>query len=159
MDIELIVEVIAARAPEVAALGNWPSGMAAKAVELLMSRVPRDNVAPTAGFDSGIACCLDLIPRAKQCLAARLYGGRPPDAVEQVLRESVEMRADTETCWWLVAEFITRPYHPQIYPYAFLQQIRDFRNIADRPFAREDIAQRQRHYMSCIGEIFPRKLP
>lgn len=101
----------------VAELGEWPAWIPA---ESLVERVPQGET-KREGFDAGIACALDLIPRDKQKLSAVLHAAYTPEAVEQVRRELAQMRAaakfpyrdgalarlvaaaNTETCWWLIA--------------------------------------------------------
>lgn len=101
VDMHKVREVVLANANRVGALGKWPVYI--NATESLVARLPVEGkVAP--GFDAGLACALDLIPRDKQALAATLHAAYTPEAVEQVRREcNREEFADTETCWWLAA--------------------------------------------------------
>jgi len=96
-----IIETVTAAASRLAELGSWPAYI--NAVESLASRVPQSEYQDAPGFDAGIACALDLVPRDKQRLAAILHAAYTPEAVEQVRRESVAMDPDSETCWWLAA--------------------------------------------------------
>lgn len=86
--------------PRVAQLGRWPAWISVE--DSLVGRVPtRKSQAP--GFDAGIACALDLIPREKQKLAATLHAAYTPEAVAQLRHEITELDPDSETCWWLAA--------------------------------------------------------
>lgn len=96
-----IIETVTAAASRLAELGSWPAYI--NAVESLTTRVPQSEYQDAPGFDAGIACALDLIPRDKQRLAAILHAAYTPEAVEQVRREAKAMDPDSETCWWLAA--------------------------------------------------------
>jgi hypothetical protein len=92
----------------VAKQGNWPSYIDVN--ESLAGRIePITRGEPGSGFDAGIACCLDLIPRDKQTLASTLHANYTPEAVEQVRTEIAlalngeEDAADYESIWWLAA--------------------------------------------------------
>lgn len=100
-DTERISALVVKAAPRVARLGSWPEYISP--VESLASRIPTEGQGPSSGFDAGIACCLDLIPRDKQRLAAQLHAAYTPEAIAQVLREAEELNPDDETCWWLAA--------------------------------------------------------
>jgi hypothetical protein len=132
MNIEVIKSQVAINAPRIKELGNWPSHLDEMS---LVHRIPdeRENRLTAPGFDAGIACCLDLIPRNKQKLSAILHGAYTPEAVEQVRQELNCMLAlaspticktldewfdsfgsipkdfndpmDFETCWWLAASY------------------------------------------------------
>ena len=96
-------KIVAAAASRLAALGSWPAYIDAE--ESLTSRVP-DSEGTAPGFDAGIACALDLIPREKQYLSAILHAAYTEAAVEQVRREielDDEAFAESESCWWLAA--------------------------------------------------------
>jgi len=100
---ENIKEIVAAAAPRIAELGAWPPYINAE--ESLVSRIPSET-GNAPGFDAGLACALDLIPRDKQRLCAILHAAYTQEAVEQV-RSEVELSddefADSESCWWLAA--------------------------------------------------------
>lgn len=122
MNIEQIKSQVAINASRVKKLGNWPDYVDEMS---LVHRIPdeRDNRLTAPGFDAGIACCLDLIPRDKQKLSAVLHGAYTPEAIEQI-RKEVEIlysffrdtvlldspekinAANLETCWWLAACFV-----------------------------------------------------
>jgi hypothetical protein len=105
-NIEAVKSQVAINAPRIAQLGNWPSHVSEMS---LVHRIPdtREGKDTAPGFDAGIACCLDLIPRDQQRLSAILHGAYTPEAVEQIRRESKELsEADgplNETVWWLAA--------------------------------------------------------
>lgn len=99
-------------AQRVKKLGKWPGHIS---IDSLVSRIP-DEGKTAPGFDAGIACCLDLIPRDKQTLSATLHAAYTPAAVDQV-REEIKLLQDKniidsnrftevvnlETTWWLAA--------------------------------------------------------
>jgi len=104
--IDILIAVISSNMARVAKQGNWPDY--ARPEHSLLARVPKQEVVGP-GFDAGIACCLDLIPRNKQALASTLHAAYTEVAVEQV-RVELELDddafADTETCWWLAASSV-----------------------------------------------------
>jgi hypothetical protein len=122
---QLIVAVksqVALNAPRVKELGNWPSHVDEMS---LVHRIPdeREKRLTAPGFDAGIACCLDLIPRDKQRLSAILHGAYTPEAVEQIRSEVesiiefgaltanetdqvLEVAFNSETTWWLAASSV-----------------------------------------------------
>lgn len=56
------------------------------------------------GFDAGIACALDLIPRHRQRLAARLHASYDAEVVQHVREEVADgLEPDSEATWWLAA--------------------------------------------------------
>jgi len=131
------MKIVAAAASRLATLGSWPSYIDAE--ESLTSRVPTEN-GNAPGFDAGIACALDLIPREKQCLSAILHAAYTEAAVEQVRREiefSDEEFVESETCWWLTACSVCD--EGGIDAKAFDAQIAQFKalaeNISDRAAA------------------------
>lgn len=130
MNIEAVKSQVALNAPRIKQLGDWPGHVDEMS---LVHRIPdeRENRQEAPGFDAGIACCLDLIPRDKQKLSAILHGAYTEVAVEQI-REEIALieeaytdfvkgfgpygtgqlwdvdsiwqeASDTETCWWLAA--------------------------------------------------------
>lgn len=128
MNIEAVKSQVAINAPRIKQLGGWPDHVDEMS---LVHRIPdeREERLTAPGFDAGIACCLDLIPRDKQRLSAILHGAYTEEAVQQ-LREEIELieeaydwstdepasnwagwdsdsiwqlATDTEACWWLTA--------------------------------------------------------
>jgi hypothetical protein len=97
LNLELVYERVAAEAARVAALGEWPDYIAP---ESLLERLPLAGDT-ASGFDAGIACALDLIPRPRQSLAARLHAAYTPQAIAQVQAEMEALVPDSETVWWL----------------------------------------------------------
>lgn len=124
--------------PRVANFGSWPAYIDAE--QALVSRVPTMlDIAP--GFDAGLACALDMIPRDKQRLAATLHAAYTEAAVEQVRREtSCELDADSETCWWLAASSICE--EGKVDHEAFLDQLHAFRELVRNPEDRRVAAVR-----------------
>lgn len=129
MKFKEIYNKIIDNAERVKQLGEWPQH---KSIESLTSRIPQpEQKAP--GFDAGIACALDLIPRSKQRLAAILHGNYTPQAIEQVQREISEIELDsflnTETCWWLLGCYFCAPGGQT--QEEFIRAINRFKYIAD----------------------------
>lgn len=88
--------------PRVAELGMWPDWVDPMAI---IERLPDPQGGQTAsGFDAGMACALDLIPRERQRLSAVLHAAYTPEAVRQVREEtSGDLDPDSESAWWLAA--------------------------------------------------------
>jgi len=97
-----LTQLVGWEATRVADVGDWPEWMKSTAKESLLSRVPTVD-SKASGFDAGIACTLDLIPRSKQVLSAALHAAYTPDKVAQVIKEMENIDADSETVWWLAA--------------------------------------------------------
>lgn len=110
--------------PRIAQLGEWPEWIGP---ESLTDRVPRPGE-ESSGFDAGIACALDLIPRSKQRLAARLHAAYTEEAVEQVRQEIVDLDPDSETCWWLAGCAVCT--EGQVDQRLFLEQVQRFKELA-----------------------------
>jgi hypothetical protein len=142
-------------ASRVRELGSWPGHINAE--RSLVSRVPTMlDLAP--GFDAGLACALDMIPRDKQKLAATLHAAYTEAAVEQVRREtSGELDADSETCWWLAACSLCE--EGSISHDAFLDQLHAFRELVRNPEERRlaavrALADMRRNYRLVDGIPF-----
>lgn len=97
--VDLARLVVRTETPRVAALGGW--GQRTHRDRLAL-RVPTGRVA-APGFDAGIACALDLIPRSRQRLSARLHAAYSEAAITQVREEVANLSPDSESCWWLAA--------------------------------------------------------
>lgn len=136
--IQNIRERVNAAAARVAELGNWPAWIGGS--ESLLARIPEEGKR-ASGFDAGIACALDLIPRDKQTLPATLHANYSIDAVEQARKESLRLAEDpdSETVWWLAACHVCREEGVDIE--AFLQQLREFSVLANNPTERSVAAQ------------------
>lgn len=96
---EQVKAIVDGAAPRIAELGEWPDHVDRAS---LAGRVPVPE-RTGSGFDAGVACALDLIPRHRQKLSARLHAAYTPPAVAQVRAEAPEMDPDSETCWWAAA--------------------------------------------------------
>jgi hypothetical protein len=96
-DVRRVVSVEALR---VAQLGEWGGDLDPRA---LVARVPDEVSDGQGGFDAGIACALDLIPREHQRLAAQLHAAYTPAVVAQVREEMARLTADGDVTWWLAA--------------------------------------------------------
>ncbi len=122
--IEEIKEVVAKNATRVATLGQWPVYISP---ESLVERIPKNLIDKAPGFDAGIACSLDLIPRDKQELSAKLHANYSKEAVMQIRREISQADPDSETIWWLSACSICD--EGEIDAQRFMQQINDFKKL------------------------------
>lgn len=123
------------QAARVAELGQWPAWISAESLTFRVP-VPEGGLAP--GFDAGLACALDLIPRDRQRLAARLHAAYTPGAVAQARAEAETMDPDSDTCWWLAACSVCR--EGEIDEEAFSAQLDAFAVLADDPDARRTAA-------------------
>lgn len=123
--------------PRIADLGRWPGYIDGE--KSLVARVPT-MLETASGFDAGIACALDMIPRDRQRLSAMLHAAYTKDAVEQVRREGEELAPDSETTWWLAASGICE--EGNITHDAFLDQLHAFRALARDEFERVRAAGR-----------------
>jgi hypothetical protein len=143
------VSVISVAASRLAELGNWPAYI--DAVQSLTSRIPSEGNENAPGFDAGIACALEYIPRDKQKLSAVLHAAYTPEAVEQVRREAVEMLPDSETTWWLAACSICR--EGGIDQEAFYAQLVTFEGLANDPAARVAAAKAEFEKMTRLFQL------
>lgn len=121
-----IRRVVAANAERLAKTGGWPGWIKPDSI---LERIPdaADDVAP--GFDAGIACTLDLIPRDKQELSARLHANYDKDAVMKIRDEIASLDPNSETAWWLAACYVCGT-EEQANGAQFLAQIEQFKQIA-----------------------------
>ncbi len=146
---EKITKIVAAAGSRLASLGSWPSYIDAE--ESLTSRVPTEN-GNAPGFDAGIACALDLIPRDKQCLSAILHAAYTEGAVIQV-RSEIELDdeafAESESCWWLAACSVCN--EGGIDAEAFDAQIAQFKALVEDPSARVVAARAE---YAKMGQLF-----
>lgn len=126
---------VAEQAERVAELGEWPGWIDRAS---LTERVPEPG-RPATGFDAGVACTLDLIPRQRQKLAARLHAAYTPDAVAQARREAAEADPDSETTWWLAACSICE--EGELSEPEFLSQVERFKELVADPAKRLEAAQ------------------
>jgi hypothetical protein len=126
VQIEALRGIVATEANRVAQLGQWPPYMQAK--ESLLARIPKQGDTNAPGFDAGLACALDKIPRDKQELAARLHGAYTPEAVAQIVREIGEKDPESQTIWWLAACSVCS--EGGIDQTAFVEQLRTFDDLA-----------------------------
>ncbi len=146
MNISKIQDTIRENSGRVAKLGNWPPYIS---VESLVLRVPSSG-SEGPGFDAGLACALDLIPRDKQRLSATLHAAYTAEAVEQVLSEFQVMEPDSETTWWLAACGVC--FEGAVNRQQFLAQMDSFRFLASDPEARLRAAQDEHKVMLSTFE-------
>ena len=124
-NIEALRSRVVAHTERVAELGRWPSHISRSA---LTERVPTDDRA-AAGFDAGIACALDLIPRQQQKLSAIFHAAYTPAAVDQARKELVKLDADSDTAWWLAGCSVC--VENDVNVATFLGQVRSFEHLAE----------------------------
>jgi len=120
----------------VSKLGNWPAWVDVN--RSLLGRVPSSLDEKAPGFDAGIACCLDLIPREKQGLSARLHAAWSEADVLQLRKDfenfpgldsAIEngLNPDAESTWWLAGCAICDE-EGGVSGAEFVAQVADFRD-------------------------------
>lgn len=142
-------ELVDAEAARVAELGEWPDWISPAS---LTERVPLGSAA-APGFDAGIACCLGLIPPARQRLAARLHAAYTPQAVAQVRREATPMHPESDTTWWLAACSVCR--EGEVDAAMFAAQVQEFTLLAGDPAARRRAAVAEHQAMLARFAVRP----
>jgi hypothetical protein len=147
-EMKKIRETVEENAERVAKLGKWPAYIEPAS---LSERVPAEGGADAPGFDAGIACSLDLIPRDRQELAATLHANYSKEAVAQVRHEFAEGSPDSQTTWWLAACSICE--EGEIDEKVFLKQIEDFQTLAADTEARHTAAVDQYKEMTASFEL------
>lgn len=146
MDFTQIANRIEGNATRVAILGGWPDRMVSGAREIFMQRVPTVGK-PAPGFDAGMACVLDIIPRNKQRLAARLHAAYSFSSVQQIVSESGSIldsedppqaarAADSETAWWLAMSYLCHEDGGGVSTERFLEQVDEAEKLAISPDSR-----------------------
>jgi len=126
--LSILEKIVEKEADRVAELGEWPKHIKSGS---LIDRVPKGNREQAPGFDAGVACALDLIPRDKQELAARLHANYSVESIEQIREELKQDDPDSPTTWWLAACAICK--EGEINAEGFLQQVEDFKELAKDP--------------------------
>ena len=135
-------------ATRLATIGGWPVWF--DACESLVARIPCGD-AKAPGFDAGIACALDLIPRDKQWLAATLHAAYTQAAVERVRGETADLNAVCQSGWWLAACSVCR--EGEVDRTCFLVQIEQFRRLAGDPVLRAEAARAELDKMKTLFTI------
>ncbi len=146
--------LVAFNMPRVADLGRWPAHIDVE--RSLMGRVPslERDISAVPGFDAGIACCLDIIPRDRQRLAATLHAAYSEEAVEQVRRETAGfMSPDSESCWWLAASAFCE--EDGVDTVGFLDQVAAATEMLSDTDARHGFAIDQLNRMKSGFELSP----
>ena len=143
MELDKMRKVVEANAERVAKLGQWPAYIEPGS---LVERLPQADGKKSPGFDAGVACATDLIPRDKQELAARLHANYSKGAVMQIRQEAAERNPDSPTAWWLSACLVCK--EGEIDGQQFLQQIEDFKKLADDKQARGVAAEKEFEIMT-----------
>lgn len=151
--VEYLRQRVSDNVERIARQGNWPPYITA---DSLLERIPDRDSKISPGFDAGIACALDLIPREKQSLSSKLHAAYTLEAVDQVRNECVDFTADSESTWWLAACSICEEGTTDVQP-AFHQQILRFQSIAHNQEKRLLAAQEEYHRMtsSCAEYLTP----
>ncbi len=147
-EVEKVRQVVEANAGRVAALGAWPSYIKPGS---LLERIPKSGDVNAPGFDAGIACAIDMIPRDKQELAARLHANYSRDAVAQVRSEAGNDDPDSQTAWWLAACSVCKD--GEVDGNIFLGQIKDFKKLAENPEARAEAARERFQRMTSAFQL------
>ncbi|KPJ85663.1 hypothetical protein AMJ57_02190 [Parcubacteria bacterium SG8_24] len=135
--IESIRSQIGQNAGRVKESGEWPDWVSE---ESLTARVPSVDQ-PAPGFDAGIACAIDSIPRDKQGLAAKLHAAYTPETIQQIRDELRDLDPDAETTWWLAASAQALKHDEVVNREQFLEQIDDFKKVAADPEERQKAAR------------------
>jgi hypothetical protein len=130
-------QAVAQGAERVALLGEWPANIDAE--KTLVGRVPLPG-RTAAGFDAGLACALDLIPRSNQRMAAALHANISVGLMRQAAREAARVNDDpgSATAWWLAACSIC--CETGVDAVEFIQQLTDFIGLCRLPKARSSAA-------------------
>lgn len=138
---------VAREAARVARQGEWPAWISP---DSLNERIPPPG-GSGAGFDAGIACALDLIPRERQRLASVFHAAYTPEAVAQARQESREMRPESETTWWLSACHLCR--EGENTEADFRVQLTRFQQLGSRPERRRQAAREAHREMLESFEV------
>lgn len=145
---EQAYEAVQANCERVAELGEWPPYIPPAS---LATRIPNNGENGVGGFDAGVACGMDLIPREKQKLAAKLHAAYTPAAVDQVRSEIETMDPDSETTWWLAACSVCT--EETATPDSFADQVETFKMLADDPDSRVEAAKEMLDSMRSSYEM------
>lgn len=147
-------EQVAEHTLRVARLGHWEDRVAPESLLVRLPSLHGSVVVPgQGGFDAGIACALDLIPRERQDVAAALHAAYTPEVVEQVRKETQSLDPDSATTWWLAACHVCEE-GPGDLP-RLLSQLEKFERLADDPQERLRAAQEEYALMTSSFELTP----
>jgi hypothetical protein len=135
-------------ARRVAEQGEWPDYIDPQ--QSLLSRIPSQDK-PATGFDAGIGCALDLIPRNKQKLASQLHAAYTPEAISQVIEQTNDLQADDPAAWWLSACSICS--EGRLTEDQFNDQLTRFKKLAINPLQRLASANQEYKRMISLFEI------
>ena len=136
-------EVVEREAERVARLGAWPAWVDPSG---LVERLPSPGAVGRGGFDAGVACALDLIPRDRQTLSATLHASYSPAVVERLRADIAQgFGPDSEICWWLAACRVCT--EGDATEQSFTEQVDDFTWLANSPEARFDAA------LECLDDM------
>lgn len=130
------------------ALGEWHEGVDVE--KSLVGRMPENEEKTAPGFDAGLACAFDLIPRAKQKLSAMMHANINNGAIEQIRAEVAAADPDSETTWWLAACHVCE--EGSINESKFREQLAAFQEIAADPQRRLAAAQAEYEKMAASVE-------
>ena len=146
--IEMLRRKIAENATRIAELGQWPAYIPPAS---LLDRIPAVGDKNSAGFDAGIACALDLIPRDKQKLPATLHANYSKEAVMQIREEIKQYNPDSETVWWLAACSVCQEGEVDVE--TFLAQVEEFKGIVSDAEKRKKLAEEEYQKMSTAVTV------
>lgn len=157
MDISDIRNTIVFNAARVKKLGKWPDFIDEDSI---LQRIPNGQDAP--GFDAGVACALDLIPREKQQLSAALHGAYTTKLMKKIKKEIKKLEKvsewadkrmydldgspawdealNSETCWWLAASSVCEENDGD--EGRLMCQIEEFKRLIDNDYHRYMAAMR-----------------
>lgn len=148
LNIDKIREVVRENAERIAKLGKWPEYIPP---ESILERIPEEGQKTASGFDAGIACSLDLIPREKQGLSATLHANYSKEAVIQVREEFAKKNPDSATTWWLAASSLCE--EGEVDEEKFIKQIKDFEELVNDAEKREKEAEKEFEKITAAYEL------
>ncbi len=145
-DLDAIRQMVAENATRIAVLGKWPEYVSPE--ESLTDRVPKKGETHAPGFDAGVACALDLIPREKQELAATLHANYSQEIIEKMQHQFEERDPNSETTWWLAGCRVCGMFEEgSVDEKAFLEQVRAFQLLAQNEQQRLEAAEKEFQHM------------
>lgn len=153
-DLEVLRERALKRALRVGFLGKWPSRKLTpeNLKNSLPDRIPTQGQKDAKGFDAGLAVALEMMPKDKESLSAKLHGNYTREVVAQIREEVMSFDPDSETVWWLAGCAVCNYHdsaHPEVYygeeaidEEKFRTQLRAFEELRANPAKRVEAARR-----------------
>lgn len=142
-ELDKIRKIVSENSSRIAELGEWPEYIEPGS---LSERIPDESGKMFAGFDAGVASAMDLIPRDKQKLSAKLHAHYTKESIRQIQDEILKDDPDSETAWWLSACFICK--EGQTDGPTFLRQLADFKKLRDDSEKRRESTNKEREAIS-----------